>query len=191
MSTAKTIICCEECPRHFITGVQNTQLLGALFIAIAERFSRVLENINEEAARAENEGERKRFRLTDLNGENGGHLHLGGAGCMAAFSLDLSPGEWRSMCKKVVRAEVVGPAEGGEGDCPGSDEHSHCPYFLGLTKQMEERQHRWHKMPLPEDFPKGAMGMFPHGRDGGKKEEPLCLKLVGSSRTLVGSFDWS
>lgn len=190
MSTAKTVLVCEECPKSFNTGLQNTTMLGALFLSIAQRFSKVLEHIDAEAARAERAGERKRFRLTDLNGENGGHLHLGGAGCMAAFSLDLSPGEWRSMCKKVVRAEVVGPADGGDGECPGTDEHSQCPYFLGLAKQMEDRQERWHKMPLPDDFPKGAGAMFrPAGH--GKKEEHHCLKLVMSSKALVGNFDWS
>lgn len=192
MSSAETVMGCEECPRSFNTGLQNTTMLGTLFLSIAERFSKVLEQIDVEAARAERDGERKRFRLTDLNGENGAHLHLGGAGCAAAFSLELSPREWRTMCKKVVRAEVVGSAD-GTGEYPGNEEHSQCVYFLGLTKQMEERQERWHRMPLPKDFPRGATGVWQaENREARERQEGhYCLKLVGTSKALVGKFDWN
>lgn len=189
MSSTQIVLACEECPKSFNTGLQNTTMLGTLFLSIAERYSKVLEHIDLEFQRAEKEGEWKRFRLTDLNGENGRRLHLGGEGCAAAFSLDLSPAEWKAMCKKVVRAEVMG--SGVDGD--GKGEHEEPVYFLGLARQMEERQNRWHKMPLPEDFPKGARGiMRPESRHApGEKEEHHCLKMVGSSKSLVEGFDWS
>ena len=99
------------------------------------------------------------------------------------------------MCKKVVRAEVHGPAEGN--DC--------CPYFLGITKQMEERQDRWHKSPVPGDFPRDGSGSLIgrvrrelRGEDqvveecvGKDKEEPLCLRMVVFAKRLVENFDWS
>lgn len=210
MSTAQTIITCPECPKSFSTGFQNTNLLGTLFFSIAERFSKILEQIDEEAGRAEREGLRKRFRLVGLNGENsnGGDLHDGGEGCREAFSLELSPGEWRTMCKKVVRTEVVGPeslhgAESGGENIPNESNsgqgrgNGHHPYFLGLAKQMEERQDQWHKMPLPEDFPKHAKGILrpADGKACEKKAEGQqshqCLAVVGSSKKLVASFDWS
>ncbi|CZT24581.1 uncharacterized protein RCC_10306 [Ramularia collo-cygni] len=192
MSTAETVLACEECPKSFSTGLQNTTMLGTLFLSIAERFSKVLEQIELEAARAEKEGERKRFRVTDLNGENGGHLHMGDAECLAAFSLNLSPKEWRVLSKKVVRTEVLGP-EDGQGERSGSEAHSHGVYFLALAKQMEDRQNRWHEMPLPEDFPKGWQGMWrpENGQGHEDKAQHHCLKIVGSSKTLVGKFDWS
>lgn len=177
MATASEILACEQCPKSFISSVQNTQLVGTLLTSIAERFARVLESINAEAERAETAHESKKFRLADLNTSTS-HLHTGGLGCAAAFSIDLSPAEWRSMAKKVVRAEVHGPSEG----------NACCPYFLGVTRQMAERQERWHGEghAMPKDCPKGV----PVGRQM-PKEEHVCFKLVAFAERMVGGMDWS
>lgn len=181
MTTASEVLACVECPKSFISSVQNTQLAGTLLTSIAERFARVLESINTESERAETAGESKKFRLADLNTSTS-HLHTGGLGCAAAFSIDLSPREWRSMAKKVVRAEVHGPAEGN--NC--------CSFLLGVTRQMTARQERWHsdEHAMPVDCPKDVNGVIAAGRHL-PKEDHICLKLAGFAEKLVGGFDWS
>lgn len=205
MSTASQVISCEVCPIRFITGLQNVQLLNALLMSLAERFSRVLTSITTEAKTLEShnalappsEQKSKAFRLADLS--TPGHLHTGGLHCAAAFSLSFSPAEWRSMAKKVVRAEVYGPQDGNP--C--------CPYLLGLITQMEKRQDRWHKAPPPQDYPRdkdgnvmsralsagqdvgGVAGDDSHvGGHGHEKGEHLCLKMLAGTRRMVETFDW-
>jgi hypothetical protein len=207
MSTASQAITCPICPTHFITGLQNVQLLNALLMSLAERFSRILSSITAEADALEihnsasppSEQKTKTFRLADLSTQ--GHLHSGGPHCAAAFSLSFTPAEWRSMAKKVVRAEVYGPQDGSE--C--------CPYLLGLISQMEMRQERTHRAPPSSmDHPRDATGslisrtfsMGPEceggrvGEDGSThvyahgKGEHLCLKMLAGTRRMVEGLDW-
>lgn len=175
MQTASDVIACKQCPTKFITAIQNVQLLGTLLVSIAERFSKVLHHINDEAARAEIADETKKFRLADLNTASG-HLHTGGLGCLAAFSVELTPSEWQSMTKKVVRAEVHGPSDGNL--C--------CPSFLGLIKQMRQRQEGWHCRTMVADAPNG----LPVGNCL-PKENHLCLKLAACAERITQEFDWS
>ena len=181
MQTATEVLSCEACPKTFISSVQNTQLVGTLLTSIAERFSRVLEGINDEYIRAETASESKKFRLADLNTSTS-HLHTGGLGCAAAFSIDLSPEEWKSMAKKVVRAEVHGPSDGN--NC--------CPYFLGVTRQMLDRQERWHSAhhPIPLDCPKDVHGAMLVGKNL-PREQHTCFKMAQFAEALVSGFDWT
>ena len=179
MQTCAEVIACQECPQRFITAIQNTQLIGTLLMSIAERFSKILESISAEAIRAEAANQGKKFLLQDLNTSTS-HLHAGGLGCAAAFSIDLSPAEWRSMSKKVVRAEVHGPTDGNH--C--------CPYFMGLTDQMEERQNYFISHPMPEDFPRDHETGKPIGGPNIPKEDHVCLKFVAYARKLVEGYDW-
>jgi hypothetical protein len=202
MSTASQAITCPVCPTLFITGLQNVQLLNALLMSLAERFSRILASINAEAndlqvynskVSSPQELKTKTFRMADLS--TPGHLHSGGPGCAAAFELSFTPAEWRSMAKKVVRAEVYGPAD-------GSDECS--PFLLGLITQMEERQERVHRAPPSFDHPRDRTGNamsrtfeMGGGRVGGEGEreelgkgEHLCLKMLAGTRKMVDGLDW-
>lgn len=204
MSTASQVLSCPACPTRFITGLQNVQLLNALLMSLAERFSRVLNSITNEATSLEQhnasvsppEQKSKLFRLADLS--TPGHLHTGGLGCAAAFSLSFTPAEWRSMAKKVVRAEVYGFSDGT----------SCCAYLLGLITAMEKRQDHWHKSPPPVDFPKDSNGntmsrSFEAGGGSGSHAtgsecqpahgdgEHLCLKMLEGTRRMVDTFDWS
>ena len=183
MTTASSVIACDICPQQFITGLQNVQLLGALLTSIAERFGKVVTAINTEASRADAAHETKKFRLADLNTPTS-HLHTNGLGCVTAFSLDLSPIEWKSLAKKVVKAEVLGPS--GSDDC--------CPYFLGLVEQMEQRQARWHSRcaddELSHDVQRVRLPLngIAHAQGNG---EHLCLKMIQVARQIVEGFDWS
>ena len=209
MTTASQAITCPVCPTHFITGLQNVQLLNALLMSLAERFSRILASITTEATALElhnsssspSDHKTKTFRLADLSTPV--HLHTGGLGCAAAFSLSFTPAEWRRMAKKAVRAEVYGPSDGSGGnEC--------CPSLLGLISQMEERQQRTHREPpLSVDFPRDQTGelisrtfsMGSECRDGlteegaaGSREhgkgEHLCLKMLAGTRRMVDMLDW-
>lgn len=181
MTTAAEVLACDQCPKSFISSVQNTQLVGTLLTSIAERFARVLEGISTEALRAEQAGETKTFRLADLNTSTS-HLHTGGLGCAAAFSINLSPVEWRGMAKKVVRAEVHGPTDG----------NTCCPFLLGVTAAMTARQERWHSesFEIPADCPRDFHGVVAMGRRL-PREEHVCLKLAAFAEKLVSGFDWS
>jgi hypothetical protein len=200
MSIASQVLTCPTCPTRFITGLQNVQLLNALLMSLAERFSRILTSISSEADALQlhnatvspPQQKSKTFRLADLS--TPGHLHTGGLGCAAAFSLSFTPAEWRSMAKKVVRAEVYGHPD--ETECR--------PYLMGLIPAMEERQDRWHQMPPPEDFPKDREGKprsrkvattsgtdsFVAVNEHHGESEHLCLKTLAAIRLMVEGFDW-
>lgn len=208
MGTASSVLECEECPRRFITCIQNTSIIGTLFVSIAERFSKVLEAITSEAVRAKSANETKRFRLADLNTSTS-HLHTGGVGCAAAFSINFSPDEWRAMSKKVVRAEVYGPhaasstAGGGvhhqhnfdhdsrAGQSFSNTEHASCFYFMGIIRRMHERQESWHASPPPGDFPLDRNGQLIVDSTPCVENDHLCLKLPKYAKDLVKEFDWT
>jgi hypothetical protein len=223
MSTASQAITCPVCPTLFITGLQNVQLLNALLMSLAERFSRILASISTEAKDLEiynsntslspHERKTKTFRMADLS--TPGHMHSGGPGCAAAFELSFTPGEWRSMAKKVVRAEVHGPSsqDGQDGSSSSSEcSSSRPPYLLGLITQMEKRQERMHRAPPSFDHPRDQTGnvmsrtfeMGSESRGGGGsgeqgvgerehangKGEHLCLKMLAGTRKMVDGLDW-
>ncbi|KAM0722929.1 hypothetical protein Q7P37_001127 [Cladosporium fusiforme] len=204
MQTAASVIDCPTCPTRFITGLQNVQLLNALLMSLADRFARVLNSISTEASALSDHNaslsdpsqhKTKSFRLADLS--TPGHLHTGGDHCAASFNLSFSPAEWRSMAKKVVRAEVYGPSDGNE--C--------CPYLLGLLARTEERQNRWHNGPnLLMDglrdkegnaVPRMGSGNVSggcdsgggHANEKGPREHP-CLQMLAGTRKMVATFDW-
>lgn len=181
MQTASTVLACDQCPQSFISAVQNTHLLGTLLMSIGERFGKVIASITAEATRADGAGDTKKFRLADLN-TSASHLHTGGLGCAATFSIDLTPVEWRSMAKKVVRAEVYGPSDG----------NTCCPFFTGLTKAMFERQSEWHQegRALPADFPRDKEGQL-IGGPRAPREDHMCMKFRDYAERLVDGLDWS
>ncbi|KAF2484317.1 hypothetical protein BDY17DRAFT_295402 [Neohortaea acidophila] len=192
MTTASQVLECTECPKKFITGVQNTQLVGTLLTSIAERFGKILLRITADAERAEREGEKKSLPLSSLSTSTS-HLHADSLGtCLTAFSVSLEPAEWRRLAKKVVRAEVYGPLDdaGGAG---GNGEFGCCAHFLGLTRQMSDRQHRWHSadFDIPDDFPRHPVTGLKLGGKNVPKEDHICLKLANFAEKLVEGFDWS
>ncbi|KAK4547284.1 hypothetical protein LTR36_000939 [Oleoguttula mirabilis] len=199
MQTARAVTACPHCPTAFLTALQNTHLLGTLLVSIAERFGTLVAAITAEARRADAADEMKRFRLADLDpggggGSASGASHpratgTGGLGCAAAFSIELSPVEWRGMAKKVVRAEVHGPASSDDDD---GGETCGPPYFTDLTRRMRERQERWHSghNALPEDFPRDGEGRL-IGGPRVPKGDHLCLKMIGYSEELLAGLDWT
>ncbi|KAK5108388.1 hypothetical protein LTR62_008344 [Meristemomyces frigidus] len=180
MQTATEVLSCPQCPQKFISAIQNTQLAGTLLMSLADRFGKVLEAITTEANRASEAGEGKKFHLADLTTSGGSGTS--GLGCATAFSIELSPEEWRPMCKKVVRAEVFGPNDGN--GC--------CNYLIGVVERMESRQEHWHDRKGPDsaqDFPKDKDGVAIGGSNI-PREDHVCLKLCAYARKVVAGFDW-
>jgi hypothetical protein len=177
MQSALQIMDCEECPQRFMTAIQNTQLLGALIMSIADRFTKILVSITKEAEQAAHKGEDKAFRLADLNTSTA-HLHTGGLSCAAAFNVHLSPEEWRKMAKKVVKAEVYG----SNNDC--------CVYYMQLVEKMEKRHTHYEHRKLPDDFPVDHRTGLQLGGKNLPKEDHVCLKYAEMGRRLLEGADW-
>jgi hypothetical protein len=173
-------ITCEHCPQTFLSGMTNTQLLGSLLMAVGTSYCKILQSITAEAKRADDNDENKKLRLADLN-TTSDHLHTGGLGCAAAFTLDLTPTDWKAMAKKVVRAEVYGPQDGN--DC--------CVYYIQLVEKMEKRHTHFECRKLPDDFPVDHQTGMQIGGPHMKKEDHLCFKLAQMSRKVIEGADWS
>lgn len=182
ITAAAEVLQCSECPTRFLTAIQNTQLTGTLLVSIAERFSKILLSITAEAERAERDGEKKSLPLSSLNTSTT-HLHPQALGsCITAFSISLTPEEWRALAKKVVRAEVYGPHDGNL--C--------CANFWALTEQMLDRQKKWHgNKEIPDDYPRDPVTGLKLGGANVPKEDHMCIKLAMYSQKLVEGSDWS
>ncbi len=190
--TAVDCLNCNECPTRFISAVQNTQMIGTLIVSIADRFSKILNSITKEAERAEEAGEKKSLPLSSLNTSTT-HLHPGNLGsCLTAFSISLAPSEWRTLAKKVVRAEVYGPNENAStvsGDC--NNTHNCCVSFWEVTHLMQTRHKRWSEADVTADVPRDPATGLMIGGPNMPEEDHLCVKLARYSRKLVEAYDWS
>jgi len=70
MNTASEIINCERCLRDAFSSIQNVQSATAVLAALAERFHKVLTEIDREAQELEDEARKKPLKLGDVNPEN-------------------------------------------------------------------------------------------------------------------------
>ncbi|KAK3204039.1 hypothetical protein GRF29_106g1427830 [Pseudopithomyces chartarum] len=114
LATASTIVHCPKCPMDVFSAMQNIQSLNSLLGAIAQRFHKVLTAIDEEAARLEQAGEKKPFRVGDNSPQNA-HLHTGTTDCPMGYDLNLDPQDWKKLAKLALKTEVLG---GGHNPMP-------------------------------------------------------------------------
>lgn len=182
VGSAWDVLHCQECPKRFLTGMHNVQLLGLFLVSISERYAKVIDAIDQEEARASDRSELKSFRLADLTAASS-HLHSGGnlMSPGTSFSLDLAPTEWKKLAKKVVKAEVKGTSDG----C--------CPCFVSLMDQMEVRQKHFHEHPPLVDGPKpySRDKILQMNREHAKKGgEFRCLHNVDEARKIVDNLDF-
>jgi len=176
ISSAWEALNCRECPKGFLTGFNNIQLLNTLLISLAERYAKVMLAINAETSRAQAAKESKTFRIDDMTAAKS-HLHPVEAHlCSHPFGIELQPAEWSKLAKRVVRSEVYGTAD----NC--------CPGFLSLVVQMEERQIKWHYGPPPSDLPETYRRERLVSLQGG--EEPGCVRMATSARRVVEELDY-
>lgn len=169
------ILNCPNCPKEAFSAIQNVMTLSALLTAIAERFHKVLRAINEEAARLEQAGLTKEYRMGDMSVETL-HLHTGGLDCPMGFEIELAAEEWRKLAKKVIKTEVLGK---GKARNP----------LINLVEQMEQRQKKWHTVGGYTE--RGHVfgdcrEVMPHD-----SREPVCLRMIGGVRMMIDGMDWT
>jgi hypothetical protein len=173
MNIASTIMHCKRCPNELSTAIQNTQSLSALLFAIAERFHKILKAIDAEAEELERTGKRKPFRFGDSNPLMQ-HLHTGMPDCPLGFNIEMEGKDWKSLAKKVIRAEVMG---GGSNPTP----------LNSLLDQFEQRQSKWHSDPETLDERTSVFGEQNCCRHQG---EATCVRLINSVRAMVANMKW-
>jgi len=177
MTTASTLLHCEKCPKEPFTAIQNVQSLSALLSALAERFHKVLNEVETEASRLENTNGKKLFRVSE-NNQGTTHLHTGGINCPMGFNIELEGKEWRRVVKKAVRTEVLG---GGTNSVP-------LKLMLDL---FEQRQRRWHTDHAQMPEPDARIQMFGEqnvcASDG---RDATCLRMVASVRSMIDHMRW-
>jgi hypothetical protein len=189
MQTAARVLPCQICPKRFLSAIQNVHLMGTLLVCIAERFGKILSQLSEDAKRASSAGETRVVRLLDVSGSDAKLCDFS-----TALQVELTPDEWCTLRKKVVRAEVAGSSRDGT-----SDDHVS---LSSLCRTMRRRQERWHQMECPDDFPRSmrpAQAETPGNsateyaaKDTGReKHEHFCTKMVSVAEKLMQSFDWS
>ena len=178
LKVAEEVLACRICPERFLSAVQNTQVVGTLIVSCAERFSRVLEGIEQAARRAGDGGPGTRVRV---GGTGMGMGKEGGEG----VEVLVSPEEWRTLAKRALRVEVLGtPAlESGVDDLEISSKLS----LIGVIEQMEKRQMGYieGRTCISKDYPKGM------GLPNRKKEDHICLKICEVARKMVEGMVWT
>jgi len=177
MSTAATLLQCERCPKDPFTAIQNVQSLTALLSALAERFHKILQEVDAEADRLEQTGTKKLFRISENNPATE-NLHTGDLSCPMGFNIELGGRDWQRFVKRAVKSEVLG---GGTNPTP----------LTSLLDIMEQRQHQWHidNASLAEhDLRVRMFGnqsvCTPRGNDA------TCLRMVGAVRNMVSNLKW-
>jgi len=138
-NTAYDVLICQECPKDRNTAMSNLMLLTTLLTSIVERYDRVLKQIDADAQQASNAGETIPFRMGENRPEYA-HLHTGTLDCPMGFDVDISPSEYRKLARKVIRADVLGPAPHGRQS------------ISDIVDLFEQRQHQWHLQPEVESL---------------------------------------
>ncbi|CAG5156996.1 uncharacterized protein ALTATR162_LOCUS4789 [Alternaria atra] len=98
--------------------------------AIVDRFNKVLIEVDREAVRLEETGQKKPYRIGDNNPALQ-HLHTGTLECPMGFNIEIEGRDWKKLVKTALKTEVYG---GGSNPRP----------LLDLVKESEARQETWH-----------------------------------------------
>ena len=173
ISTAMGVLCCEQCPKQFITAVQNVQLLGTFVISVAERYARIVDAIQAEEVRANEAAETKSLCLSDPAADRAGNGSLEASNESEIFTIELASEEWQALAKKVVKSEFNGTNNGLR------------PGIATVLDQLEIRQMRWHADPPIQDF------VVSSGRDrvvhmnAQDADDPSCLRLAREARRII------
>ncbi|KAL6155747.1 hypothetical protein ACJBU6_05948 [Exserohilum turcicum] len=130
MSALADIIACPQCPKDPFCAIQNVQSIVSLMKAITERFNKVLIGIDREAARLEETGQKKPYRIGDTNPALL-HLHTGTPDCPMGFNIELEAKDWKRLVKTALKTEVYGGGRNSQS-------------LLDLVKKSELRQEKWH-----------------------------------------------
>ncbi|TLD34609.1 hypothetical protein E2P81_ATG04774 [Venturia nashicola] len=181
LRASHSLLNCTICPQESTTAMQNIMFLATLLTSITDAYRALLTSIDSEAARALSTGEKKQFRIGDSDPQKA-HLHTGTADCPMGFNIALSGSEWKMLTRKVVEGDIFVPAS------PLLESHQASQNevtVLGLVKQLEERQLRWHENCEHEHLA-GTEGERCVPKEG---EEFHCLRVVKMVRIHVDTLD--
>lgn len=169
IESASEVLTCQKCPLRYFSIVQNAALLGVLCLCVAESYHRIVRSIDEEEKRASEAGEKKQLGIH--NGADQAN-QPSVATASPLFQVEVSPSQWGSMMRNLVKAEVFG-IEGQRDKC-----------LQGFISRLEQRQRRWHQTPPAPDCPPSYRSLC-----GSTDREPTCLKLIDNSKRLIGLLE--
>ncbi|KAI5374667.1 hypothetical protein J4E82_006535 [Alternaria postmessia] len=115
---------------HHTFSDQPTTGQLSVMKAVVERFNKVLIEVDREALRLEETGQKKPYRIGDNNPALQ-HLHTGTLDCPMGFNIEIEGKDWKKLVKTALKTEVYG---GGSNPRP----------LLDLVKESEARQESWH-----------------------------------------------
>ncbi|KAL0932687.1 uncharacterized protein CTRU02_211650 [Colletotrichum truncatum] len=165
IESASEVLTCERCPLRYFSIVQNAAMLGILCLCVAESYHRLMRSIDEEENRSLKAGEKKQISIHN-GGTQASQPPL--TETSPLFSVSVSPAQWGSMMRDLVRTEVFG-TEGHRDKC-----------LKGFITRLEQRQRRWHHTPPAPDCPPSYRSLC-----GPSDREPTCLKLIDNSKRLI------
>ncbi|KAE9583777.1 hypothetical protein CGMCC3_g268 [Colletotrichum fructicola] len=169
IESASEVLTCQKCPLRYFSIVQNAALLGVLCLCVAESYHRIVRSIDEEEKRASEAGEKKQLGIHN-GADQANQPSLATASPL--FQVEVSPSQWGSMMRNLVKAEVFG-IEGQRDKC-----------LQGFISRLEQRQRRWHQTPPAPDCPPSYRSLC-----GSSDREPTCLKLIDNSKRLIGLLE--
>lgn len=171
--TAQNVIRCQACPQAFATGVQNVMFTGTLLTVVADAWLRVY---NSDPAELGIQSASPEYVSQVLQSEDPGQA-------------------WASWLRQIVRRAVIGGGLAPEAAIRCSDQ----PDLLSLITEVENRQRRWHepgRHPLTGFKSSNPMTsgdpLASQSEDQGQPDEKelLCLKVVGSARSVIAKFNF-
>lgn len=160
LSTAQTMVTCEDCCKYVGLARRNVLLLINLLASITMAFGALLRRIGSDARTAETQGQRKSLTVGGCSMSN----RLGEISCDEVVTIDMSGIEWKSVIDKFVRRYI-------------RDDSEEPLTLEGVLRLMEQRQNWWHSALFCE----GAAAQ------GGQRQQPreICLDLANQVRDLV------
>jgi hypothetical protein len=188
-------VCCPpltESMKISISSFQSMMILGALFPSVVDAYSRILEMVEIETARAICERRQLRFSLPDYGGMWGQLGSEENVSCAPRFFDDvmLEPAMWRLTVRALLKVDVY-----GINSCPTGPGNKALQFTqIGLkdiVAQLEERSLTRHaevdallEAGLPG--PVGPPGVRAHHSLG---EEPQCKRIIKMAKDAIASLD--
>lgn len=166
-NVARDACYCKHCPTQYASALQNLMLLSTLLPLIAHEYGKLLAHVDDRALK----GRPITFRMGEKEQSlENLHRHTGTADCPMAFDMDLTAEEWRSMARKAITRNVIGPGNTS---------------VLGVVDGLEKRQEQWHENPVLTEFQHGK-DCHKHGPEFG--QEHTCLRLLSRVRDAVAAL---
>ncbi|OHW95456.1 C6 finger domain-containing protein [Colletotrichum incanum] len=191
-----------HCPACSLTDIkkpppmqafQNMMMLGAILPSTANAYAKILELIDNEAARAKKEGRNITFSFAEYGGL-WGELRRRDSKCGAVEFVDnreMNPDIWRLSVRGLLKVDIYGH-DFERSDGTGSAEPYHHLGLRDVIKEMEDRSNNRHNQldamvaaghPHPMLHTSHNL-MVPGGNDD-SKENRHCLKIIEIARVAL------